>query len=127
MQGDPKTKKNVTLTCPNTACMKVITNPLKTLNRQQSSKEPYYACPYCLTEINITETENNPSPEKQAADADVLEEKPSYNIENTSVCNHYFGYMSEKEHKQQMPDECMLCSQIIDCMSKEKGSAKEKS
>ena len=34
--------------------------------------------------------------------------------------------MSEKEHKQQMPEECMLCSRIIDCMAKENRSAKEK-
>jgi hypothetical protein len=34
--------------------------------------------------------------------------------------------MSEKDHKKQMPEECMLCPQIIECMAKENGSAKEK-
>jgi hypothetical protein len=34
--------------------------------------------------------------------------------------------MSEKEHKLQMPEECMLCLQIMNCMAKENGSAKEK-
>lgn len=114
------------LTCPNDACGKVITKPLKTLNRQQSSKEPYYACPYCLTEIVFSETESDDAPEKQVAEVAVPEEKPIQNQEKSSDCRHYFGYMSEKEHKQQMPEECMLCSQIIDCMVKGNGSANRK-
>jgi hypothetical protein len=114
------------LTCPNNECKKVITKPLKTLNRQQGAKEPYYACPYCLTEIILTETEPNDEPEKTTEEIVVPEEKPSQNSETIPDCKHYFGYMSEKEHKQQMPDECMLCSQIIDCMAKESGSGKGK-
>ena len=124
--GWPKTKNNVIITCTNDACKKVITKPLKTLNRQRSSKEPYYACPYCLTEITLTETENENEPEKTDADVDVLEEEPGQNQEKLSDCKHYFGYMSEKEHKQQMPEECMLCAKIIDCMIKKNGSANAK-
>ena len=119
-------KNNVTLTCPNEACKKVITKPLKTINRQQSSKEPYYACPYCLTEITFSETENDDAPEKPDAEVAVSEETPSLNLEKSSDCKHYFGYMNEKEHKQQMPEECMLCPQIIDCMSKTNASANAK-
>jgi hypothetical protein len=117
-------KNNVTLTCPNEACKKVITKPLKTINRQQSSKEPYYACPYCLTEITFSETENDDVPEKP--EGAVPEGTASQNLEKSSDCKHYFGYMSEKEHKQQMPEECMLCSQIIDCMSKRNAPADAK-
>ena len=112
------------LTCPNDACGKVFTQPLTTLNRQQSSKEPYNACPYCLTEITITETESKNPPEKPATKITFPEEKTSQNQEKLSNCEHYFGYMNEKEHKQQMPEECMLCSQIIECMVKENRSAK---
>ena len=111
------------LTCPNNECGKVISKPLKTLNRQQSSKETYNACPYCLTEITITETENNNSPEKKAAEIAFVEEKPRQSQEKLPDCKHYLGYMSEKEHKQQMAEECMLCSQIINCMKKN-GTAK---
>ncbi len=124
--GWSKTKNNVTLTCPNDACKRIITKPLKTLNRQQDSKEPYYACPYCLTEITLNETEKDDEPEKPEAEIIVPEENTIQNQEKLSDCKHYFGYMNEKEHKQQMPEECMLCSRIIDCMAKEKGSADEK-
>lgn len=93
------------------------------MNRQQRSKETYNACPYCLTEITITETENNNQPEKETIKIASVEEKLIQNQEKLPDCKHYFGYMSEKEHKQQMAEECMLCPQIINCM-KQTGSTK---
>ena len=93
------------LTCPNNACGKVFAKPLKTINLQRSSKEHYCACPYCLTEITVIDTQN-----KMKA--------PN--------CTHYFGYMSIQEHKNQMPEECMLCSQIMECMEKRNEPAKRK-
>jgi len=114
------------LTCPNNACGKVFSEPLKTINRQQNSKEPFYACPYCLTEITFTEAENDDVPEETTAEIAMPSETPSQNQEQFSDCKHYFGYMSEKEHKQQMTEECMVCSKIIECMVNGKGSEKGK-
>ncbi len=115
---------NVKLTCPNNECNKVIAKPLTTLNLQQSSKKSYNACPYCLTEITENESKNPQT--KNVAEIDVLEDKTSQNLEKLSDCKHYFGYMSEKEHKEQMPEECIMCSKIIECMAKENGSVKVK-
>ena len=70
--------------------------------------------------MTFAETEKDDVPQKSEAEVAILEENLSQNQEKLSDCKHYFGYMSEKEHKQQMPEECMLCSQIIDCMAKEK-------
>jgi hypothetical protein len=105
------------LTCPNNACGKIFNEPLTTLNLQRSSKEHYTACPYCLTEITI-ETENINPPEKTTTNTAFVEEVPRQNKDKLSNCTHYFGYMSIEENKKQMPEECMLCSEIIECMVK---------
>jgi DNA-directed RNA polymerase subunit RPC12/RpoP len=120
-----KTRKETTLTCLNKACGKTITKPLKLLNLQDNSKKPYNACPYCLTEITVIETESQDPQEKNVSENSFLEETPSQNQEKPSNCEHYFGYMNEKDGKQQIPEECLLCSQVIECL-KEKGSAKGK-
>jgi hypothetical protein len=114
-----KTTDNLSLTCPNSKCGKVITKPLLTLNLQQSSKKPYEACPYCLTEIDVSEAKKIMPPQDTVSEVASSEEKPSQNQEKVPDCKHFFGYMSEKEHKKEMPDECMLCSKIIQCMAKE--------
>jgi hypothetical protein len=79
-----------------------------------------------LTEITVVEAESEMPQAKTTKEIAIIEEKSSQNHEKLSDCTHYFGYMSEKEHKKQMPEECILCSQIIECMAKENVSAKGK-
>jgi hypothetical protein len=38
--------------------------------------------------------------------------------EAPSECPHYLGYLSEKPSKEQIPDECMICKDIVTCMLK---------
>jgi hypothetical protein len=114
MQGD-QNEKQCNANLPKRCMQESYHKTAKNIKPSAGLKEPYYACPYCLTEITLTETEKD----------DTLE-KPSQNQEKLSDCKHYFGYMSEKEHKQEMPEECMLCSRIIDCMIKKNGPTKEK-
>jgi DNA-directed RNA polymerase subunit RPC12/RpoP len=45
-------------TCPNAACKKTFSAPLKTLDLQMNPSEPYYACPVCLTRIETQEQAN---------------------------------------------------------------------
>ena len=68
----------------------------------------------------------NPQKKTAAETATILQEKPSLNEKKISDCKHYFGYMSEDEPKKQMPEECMLCTQIIECMVKGNGPARGK-
>lgn len=38
--------------------------------------------------------------------------------ESPSSCLHYLGYLSEKSSNEQIPDECMMCKEIVTCMLK---------
>jgi hypothetical protein len=33
-------------------------------------------------------------------------------------CLHYLGYLSEKSSQEQIPDECLMCKDIVTCMLK---------
>jgi hypothetical protein len=129
-----KRKKSSTFTCPNASCGKVFTQPLRALNLQQDPEKPYDACPYCLTEIDLyekptvpfdeTKTFDEPDAfaEPEEAEAEVeapkrLEEKLE-TPEKSSGCLHYVGYLSERSSKEQIPDECMMCKDIVTCMLK---------
>lgn len=103
-------------TCPNPSCRKDFTKPLKTLNLQQDSAEPYLACPYCLTRIIEEQVKTNAEPEKVPAEAGLLEDKLIKNKEAPLACLHHLGYLSEREQKEQIPDECIVCKSIVECM-----------
>jgi hypothetical protein len=38
--------------------------------------------------------------------------------EAPSSCLHHLGYLSEKSSNEQIPDECMMCKDIVTCMLK---------
>lgn len=106
------------------------------MNLQQDTEEPYDACPYCLTEIKLDneppaafdepetfEQEETEEPAEEEAETEVEETMPHVEeqVETpqaSSECLHYLGYLSEKSSKEQIPDECMMCKDIVTCMLK---------
>ena len=136
-QIEEKNKKSRMFTCPNLACTKEFTKPLKAFNLQQSSENPYDACPYCLTEIvvndepvitcdeNETFEQEPPEPENfEASEAPVEVEEVSPIEEKVEVeekpaeCAHYLGFLSERTPTDPIPDECIICKNIVACMLK---------
>jgi DNA-directed RNA polymerase subunit RPC12/RpoP len=100
-------------TCPNPSCGKVFETPLRTLNLQDPA-EPYAACPYCLTKITEFQVEINKSETRD--ESRLSKEKSSKTKEKPSTCQYHLGYLSEREDKQQIPDECIVCKDLLECM-----------
>lgn len=89
-------------------------------------------CPYCLTEIilqdesSVTcdapeetfETEEAEELEDAEAEETVDVEEQVEPPESPSECTHHLGYLSEKSSKEKIPDECMMCKDIVTCMLK---------
>jgi hypothetical protein len=94
------------------------------LNLQENPTEPYFACPYCLTKIKtieepqkIIKNPEEPKIEKaQPKENQVESKEKSKNVEKPSGCLHHPGFLSERSSKEQIPDECLVCSDIVNCM-----------
>jgi len=83
---------------------------------QQHSLELYTACPYCLTEATDAFAEKSNKPEKTVKETILRKEKTALNKENSADCHYHFGCLSEREKKEQIPDECLSCIDILECM-----------
>ena len=114
-------------TCENPSCRKSFTNPLKTLNLQQNPKEPYYTCPYCLSKIEISDErvtgeklgeDTTFEKTKQKLNQVETKAKLTKNTEKPAACHFHPGYLSERSSKEKLPDECLACKDIVDCMLK---------
>ncbi len=128
-----KDSKDNDFSCPNKDCELVFSRPLKALNLQKDAPTQYYACPNCLTEITVEEDLEFPEeeamkfevtqelePEIEGAQEGELElepQKSSFSEESVN-CRHHLGYLSEREYNESIPDECMTCKNIVDCMLK---------
>jgi hypothetical protein len=95
------------------------------LNLQEKPTEPYFACPYCLTKIKTIEksVENYEIPKenevKKTPEISQFETKEkSKNNDKATVCLYHPGFLSERSSKEQIPDDCLVCKDIVECMLK---------
>ena len=112
-----------TVTCQNPSCKKTFAFPLKTLNLQQNPQDPYSSCPFCLTKIELIDT---PLKTEERSKEVLLEVQPKINhgdlekqvknSEKPPTCQYHLGYLSERTSKQQIPDDCFVCKDIVECM-----------
>ena len=127
-QPEERTKNKVFI-CPNASCGKTFTRPVKASNVRESNAS-YDACPYCLTEIINTQipavAEDLPKEEEvseaSVAVTEVTESKSSDTKSSDTKlpgCKNHLGYLGERSTKD-IPDECLVCSAIVQCMRKGK-------
>jgi len=83
------------------------------LNLDLEPEEPYDACPYCLTKIEETEIfANNPS--KQVEKEIDLKKHFNETKEKSTSCQFHIGYLSERKQNQEIPENCIVCTDIVD-------------
>lgn len=119
--------ENQSHTCPNPSCGRVFINPVKTENLCSKNTETYDACPFCLTEIvldkssgSIEEKKGFELTEARSEQAVMLVEEKKLVEPPQSIqkCTHHFGYLSKRSSKEKIPEECMMCENIVQCMLK---------
>jgi hypothetical protein len=113
--------ENRAYTCQNPSCRKCFTTPLKAVNLRQNPKESYDACPYCLTKIMTLEKPLSPTIKKTEQLPSKVEEKElkeKQKSDKKPACNYHPGYLSERSSSQPIPDDCLVCKDIVDCMLK---------
>jgi hypothetical protein len=59
--------------------------------------------------------ESKPEEVPVVADNMVAELKKQ-DSEKPVVCHFHLGYLSERAQKEQIPEECFVCKDIVDCM-----------
>ncbi|MCW3983710.1 MAG: hypothetical protein NWE96_06910 [Candidatus Bathyarchaeota archaeon] len=107
-------------TCQNPSCKTTFTTPLKTLNLQENPSEPYFACPFCLTKVEELAVVKNREPPAKNEDEEVIapKQESKKHSQKNGTCRFHVGYLSERTNKEQIPDDCLVCKDIVDCMLK---------
>ncbi|MEM3442800.1 MAG: hypothetical protein QXM86_02940 [Candidatus Bathyarchaeia archaeon] len=85
--------------------------------------ETFDACPYCLTEIKVGEDAETVEAKREKieikqTEIQRIEEAPSTKIQKMEGCHYYIGYLSQRSTKEKIPEECMVCENIVKCMLK---------
>lgn len=120
-------KDSSDLMCSNPSCGRTFTVPLKARNFGVKNAKIFEACPYCLTEIvggPESVGEEKPGSEGEESKVDVVSfetvgDKPASPASSESKvegCTRHLGYLSKRSSKEKIPEECMMCDKIVQCM-----------
>ena len=113
-----------TCVCPNDECGRTFDRPLQLTVLSSDPVETYPACPYCMSRIEADEekqklTKETPIALKIRTALQNEQEKEREEIEETSTqkCSHEFGYLKKRPKGASIPDECLVCQKMIQCLS----------
>ena len=79
--------------------------------------EEYYACPKCLAKVASYERNKVEVDEAGDEEEESLEIEVEEKMEDTVICAHHIGYLKRRSKNTPVPEECLTCSKMIDCMS----------
>jgi hypothetical protein len=113
--------------CSNPSCGKTFTVPLKARNFSVKNAKTFEACPYCLTEVVIATQESISEEPKSDVEeigtsvvslevADKQRAPPTPSETKVEGCTRHLGYLSQRSSKEKIPEECMMCDKIVQCM-----------
>ena len=76
--------------------------------------EQYYACPFCFTKLDVDA--ENAQPQKEKEEPTV--KPPEKEEKGPSGCPQHFGYLANRPKNEPIPQECLTCLKIVNCMLK---------
>ena len=95
-------------------CGEKFDKPLLTSISAQGLVQTYYACPRCLSKI----PENNEK-EKEENETLAPPERPEkgHPTPQNEKCPHFLGYLKKRSKETAIPESCLTCERIIECMA----------
>jgi DNA-directed RNA polymerase subunit RPC12/RpoP len=79
--------------------------------------EEYYACPRCLSKVGVVERNKTVEvDETEEEDKKFQEIEVETKMEEAVTCAHYLGYLKRRPKNTPIPEECLTCTKMIECM-----------
>lgn len=96
------------LTCPYGECKKGFEKPVMLTDFSKTPRETYYACPHCLTKVDVVVKDSSLGSVSVETSRNCVESPPK-------ECGHHFGYLKGLPREAAIPDECLTCSKLLQC------------
>jgi len=115
--------ESAVIICPNPKCHGEIEEPILLNSLATVAEEQYYACPHCLIKLDVYA--ENAQPQEEGEKKKEIEKPPvkppETEAKGSSACSRHFGYLATRPKDAPIPQECLICSKIVNCMLKPSG------
>ena len=89
-------------------CAETFHKPIFATVSSSGQVQTYYACPRCMARIK--------NELKEITVSNKVVKKTSVKLGNNVKCKHSFGYLKKRAKNTPIPDECLTCNKMIECM-----------
>jgi len=95
------------LRCPYDGCGKKFEKPTVLTDFSTMPRSSYYACPHCMSRLDII-MDGMKIKDIKATEYPRVFESPA-------KCAHFFGSLNAVPAGVPLPDECLLCPKVLQC------------
>ena len=106
--------------CPNPKCHRKIEEPILLSNLSTAPAEQYYVCPHCFIKLEVISAQLEKEEEKKKEEPPV--KPPEKEEKGPSRCAGYLGYLASRPENAPIPQECLICPKVLDCVMKKSDS-----
>lgn len=97
-------------------CHEEFHKPLLATVSSRGNVQTYYACPRCLSKVNDVKHDKHAEKSKVSASLESVRKVGVAKHEAEVKCQHFEGYLKKREKDAPIPDECLTCEKMIECM-----------
>lgn len=96
-------------------CATAFQKPILATVSSSDSVQTYRACPHCLAKVGDAQHRKNK--ENEATSLSIKNvQKTATKPEEDAHYKNFFGYLNEREKDTPIPEECLTCSKMIECL-----------
>jgi len=99
------------LVCPYNECKRDFEKPVVLTDFSKTPRETYYACPHCLTKVDVVAKDPKLDTISVETSRNCVEKPPM-------ECGYHFGYLSTLSKEAAIPDNCLTCPKLLQCFVK---------
>jgi|YelNatPaOPRAMG01_1025707.scaffolds.fasta_scaffold39169_2 DNA-directed RNA polymerase subunit RPC12/RpoP len=96
-------------------CGEEFQKPLLATVSSAANAQKYFACPRCLTKFDIVK-ESKTEEKREAQPAAKERAKAASKLEEAR-CSHFLGYLKKRPKNTPIPDDCLTCDKMIECLT----------
>ncbi len=101
------------LRCPYRGCERAFDKPTVLTDAHQVPRQSYYACPHCMSKIDIITQDMRIIGVKPT-------EYPAKVFDSPAKCAHFSGTLNTRPENAPLPDECLVCPKVLQCDARKK-------
>jgi len=97
-------------------CGETYQKPLFATVSSSGNTQTYLACPRCMVKVGSAKPEKDIQETESSIVTKSSEKKALISHDKNFQCKHFLGYLKKRSKETPIPDECLTCGRMIECM-----------